>query len=50
MYHHMYGDGWSWLWAIPMMLVWIVVLGAVVYGAVRFALQHQDQQKPPLQQ
>jgi hypothetical protein len=46
-YHHM-NDGWDWLWAIPMMLLWIAVLGGVVYTAVRLALQHA--QKPPVQQ
>jgi hypothetical protein len=33
MYWH---DGWAWFWMIPM-LVWVLVLGAVVYGAVRLA-------------
>jgi len=51
MYHHMYGDGgWNWFWMVPMMLLWIVVLGGVVYGAVRLALQHSHQHKPPLGQ
>jgi hypothetical protein len=48
-YNHM-NNGWDWLWAIPMMLLWIAVLGGVVYAAVRLALQHSEQQKPPLQQ
>ena len=48
MYHDMYNSGWDWVWMVPMMLLWIVVLGGVVYAAVRLALQHQ--QKPPLQQ
>jgi len=30
-------DGWDWLWMSFMMVFWIVVLGAVVYAAVRFA-------------
>jgi choline-glycine betaine transporter len=34
MYWH---DGWAWFWMIPMMLVWVLVLGAVVYAAVRLA-------------
>lgn len=46
MYHHMYGDGWDWFWAVPMMLLWILVLGGVVYAAVRLAIR--DQQQPPL--
>jgi hypothetical protein len=44
MYHHM--DGWDWFWAVPMMLLWIAVLGVVVYAAVRLATQHSE--KPPL--
>jgi hypothetical protein len=46
-YHSM--NGWNWFWWIPMMLLWIVVLGGIVYAAVRLALQHSQQQKPPLQ-
>ena len=34
MYWH---DGWGWFWMIPMMLLWVLVLSAVVYVAVRFA-------------
>jgi len=34
MYWH---DGWDWFWMVPMMLVWIVLVGAVVYAAVRLA-------------
>ncbi len=30
-----------------MMLVWLLVLGGIVYAAVRLALQHTH--KPPLQ-
>ena len=39
-------NGWDWFWMVPMMLLWIAVLGGVVYGAVRLAIQHS--QKPPL--
>jgi uncharacterized membrane protein len=35
MYHWM--DGWGWFWMSFMMVFWIVVLGAVVYAAVRLA-------------
>ena len=45
--HHMYNSGWDWLWMVPMMLLFIAVLGGVVYAAVRLALEHQH--KPPLQ-
>jgi hypothetical protein len=41
----MYNDGTDWFWMVPMMLLWIVVLGGVIYGAVRLAMQHS--QKPP---
>ena len=56
MYHHMYGSwgsGWDWLWMTFMVLLWLVVIGGVVYAAVRIALSHQhgDQHRQqPLQQ
>jgi len=51
MVHHMYGNnGWDWFWMVPMMLLWIVVLGGGVYGAVRLAPQHSQQPKPPVEQ
>lgn len=37
---HGYG-GWDWFWMVPMMLFWIVILGLIVYGAVRFALRDE---------
>jgi hypothetical protein len=37
-------DGWDWFWMVPMMILWAVVIGAVVYGAVRLA-QHSDPRK-----
>ena len=37
MYHTM--TGWSWLWMTFGAVIWIVLLGAVVYVAVRLA-QH----------
>ena len=47
MYHYMRDQsGWDWFWMVPMMLLWIIVLGAVVYGAVRLALQHSRNQPP----
>jgi hypothetical protein len=30
-------DGWDWLWMTFMMGVWIVLIGGVVYVAVRLA-------------
>lgn len=30
-------DGWDWLWATFMMGVWVVLLGTVIYIAVRLA-------------
>jgi hypothetical protein len=40
MYWH---AGWAWFWMIPMMLVWVLVLGAVVYAAVRLANRDSQQ-------
>lgn len=34
-------DGWDWLWMTLMMGFWLVVLGAVIFIAVRLA------QRPP---
>jgi flagellar biogenesis protein FliO len=48
MYHNMNGS--NWFWMVPTMLLLIAVLGGVVYAAVRLALQHSHDQKPPLQQ
>ena len=41
-------NGWDWLWMVPMMLLWIGVLGGVIYAAVRLALQHDRERKPPV--
>ncbi len=30
-------DGWDWFWMSSMMVFWLVVLGAVIYVAVRLA-------------
>jgi len=38
---HGWMDGWSWVWMSFMIVFWIVVLGAVVFAAVRLA------QRPP---
>ena len=39
----MYGhDAWDWLWMTLTMGSWLVVLGIVVYLAVRFALRDAD--------
>jgi uncharacterized membrane protein len=35
MYHWM--SGWGWFWMTFMTVFWVVVLGAVVYAAVRLA-------------
>ena len=51
--HHMYGNwnsAWDWLWITLMMLFWFVVVGGVVYAAVRLANQHDHQSKPPVSQ
>jgi hypothetical protein len=44
MYHDMYGSwgtGWDWLWMTFLMLLWLAVIGGVVYASVRIALSHQ---------
>jgi hypothetical protein len=46
MYNHMHGNGSDWFWMVPMMLLWIVVLGGVIYGAVRLALHHDKRSTP----
>jgi heme/copper-type cytochrome/quinol oxidase subunit 2 len=38
---HTWVDGWDWLWMTLMMGFWLVVLGAVIFIAVRLA------QRPP---
>jgi hypothetical protein len=35
-------DGWDWLWMSFMMAFWLVLLGAVVYVAVRLAHRPPD--------
>ena len=40
---HGWVDGWDWLWMTLMMGFWLVVLGAVIYIAVRLA------HRPPAQ-
>ena len=43
----MYGSwnsSWDWLWISLMTVLWIIVLGAVVYGAVRIALHHEQRE------
>lgn len=34
-------NGWDWAWMTFMMVFWVVLLGAVIYAAVRLA------QRPP---
>jgi hypothetical protein len=47
MYHDTYGTG-NWFWMVPMMLALILVLGGVVYAAVRLGVQHSHSQLPPV--
>ena len=44
----MYGylDGWAWLWMTFMMVFWIVVLGAVVYIAVKLGNEDSNRPRP----
>ena len=40
----MHGDGgWDWYWMVPMMVFWIVLIGAVVYAAVRLGSRDSHQ-------
>jgi hypothetical protein len=34
-------DGYEWFWMIPMMFFWALVVGIVVYSAVRLAVHHE---------
>jgi hypothetical protein len=45
MYHDM--NGWGWGGGALMMIIGLVLLGLVIYGAVRLALQHEKQSTPP---
>jgi heme/copper-type cytochrome/quinol oxidase subunit 2 len=45
MYHWM--DGWNWLWMSSVMVFWLVVLGAVIYVAVRLANRPPTHPKTP---
>jgi hypothetical protein len=40
-------SGWAWLWMIPMMLIWIAVLGGVIYAAIRLATRHDQHLHTP---
>ena len=44
MYWH---DGWDWPWMTFVMGFWLVVLGVVIYLAVRFALGDHDRTTRP---
>ena len=44
MYHWM--DGTDWFWMSFVMVFWIVVVGAVVYAAVRLAQRPPRERKP----
>ena len=35
-------DGWAWLWMSFMMVFWIVLIGAVVFAAVRLAQRPRE--------
>jgi len=36
---HAWMDGWDWVWMTFMMGFWVILIGAVVYIAVRLAQQ-----------
>lgn len=43
---HSWMDGWDWLWMSFIMSFWIVMLGVVVYIAVRLARRPPTNPKP----
>ena len=45
--HHDLNNVWDWVMVVPLVLGWLLVLGAVVYAAVRMALDHHGR-TPPL--
>jgi hypothetical protein len=42
-------NGWDWIWIVPMMLLWLVVLGGVVDAAVGLAIGHAHRPPAPPQ-
>lgn len=38
-----WNGGWGWFWMVPMMLFWIILIGAVIYTAVRLANRDSHQ-------
>lgn len=42
----MYGNGWGWSAMMFMPLLWILLLGAVIWAAFRFAQPHPDRRSP----
>jgi len=42
--YHM--DHWDWLWMVQMMLAWVIVLGVVIYFAVRLGNEHSRHDAP----
>jgi hypothetical protein len=41
----MWHDGGGWFWMVPMTILWVIVLGAIVYAAVRLA--NRDSRRDP---
>jgi hypothetical protein len=44
---HAWVDRWDWLWMTLMMGFWLVVLGAVIFIAVRLAVQQPPRSPRP---
>jgi hypothetical protein len=38
-----WNGGWEWFWMIPMMLVWVILIGIVIYAAARVANRNSHQ-------
>lgn len=42
----MYGNGWAWGWMMFMPLLWLLLLGVIIWAAVRLAQPPADRQRP----
>lgn len=41
---HGWDEGWFWAWMAPMIVVWLVLAGVVVWGVVRLVLRAEGPQ------
>lgn len=45
---HGYVDSWDWVWMTTITVFWVVLIGAVVYAAVRLAQRDRHDHGRPL--